>query len=613
MACICGCDADDHLHNLPSRPSSPNTFFENFWAPNFVELLTSRLCKVLEDSEPSKRALWKKRYGGDAQDTIPPRHKWARRPKLSDKSRGPPISRLPTPDFDKIEREEELWRNRIRVRADSTSSRKRTCDASEDEESQIPLPPAKRSMHASYSWPHRSYSNTVTSNAFDFDYRVPDSSKKLTTRSLPLQFDQGYPASNTPSSYGQHSERPESFHDKYIRFRFRRPISKAFDRSKRTKESRASARRKVKSKRFAETLEQVALTQACLSNGLLRQRSTSLVETPISSPDRPVNASSESFTYGHDHASQVVPLDEEDERVNKEIAIWWSNLTSSRHTATQEPILPASEVRRPTAPTHYIPNRHPQFEIPESAPIYTPGTKREPPPEGKHELSRPKLEVTRSKTVLGSSIIFYGGANDDYGGPNLTKDVLVYEAGGKPADVSADDCTHADGSTEFPLQAPSVPSMPFFPKTSTHYIPEKETPLGDTDSSEETPAQHKGKERTWQIIQEESEQLRESDSGKIEATRDEKNSLYGVSLERGGYLLSGSPPSTSQSDNAEEKPSDMYTKAEPTAEDLPLWNQQLFQKIQAMRLRRSRRRGTVIYRDEDAAAESSRSASCTTY
>lgn len=38
-------------------------------------------------------------------------------------------------------------------------------------------------------------------------------------------------------------------------------------------------------------------------------------------------------------------------------------------------------------------------------------------------------------------------------------------------------------------------------------------------------------------------------------------------------------------------------------------NQQLFQKIRTMKLRRSSRHGTAVYRYEDAAAESSRSAS----
>lgn len=108
MACICGCDAEHHLYNLPSRPPSPNTTYENIYAPNLAEILGSRLRTVLEESEPSRRVIWRQRCGGDAQDTVPPWHKLATPTVPSSESRGGGMSpaTLPTPNFEEIMEEQ---------------------------------------------------------------------------------------------------------------------------------------------------------------------------------------------------------------------------------------------------------------------------------------------------------------------------------------------------------------------------------------------------------------------------------------------------------------------------------------------------------------------------
>ena len=69
--CLCQCGGDA-IHCLrPNRPSSPNTFFENFWAPKFAYILDSRLDEVRRNLEPSRRIWWREEFGGRAPDRKP--------------------------------------------------------------------------------------------------------------------------------------------------------------------------------------------------------------------------------------------------------------------------------------------------------------------------------------------------------------------------------------------------------------------------------------------------------------------------------------------------------------------------------------------------------------
>ena len=56
---------------LPNRPPSPNTFYENWWAPEFTYMLQNRLEKVAMSLEPSKRIWWREEFGGCAPDREP--------------------------------------------------------------------------------------------------------------------------------------------------------------------------------------------------------------------------------------------------------------------------------------------------------------------------------------------------------------------------------------------------------------------------------------------------------------------------------------------------------------------------------------------------------------
>ena len=71
MGCLCGCGSNDLRCLLPNRPPSPNTFYENWWAPEFTYMLRTRLDKVAMRLEPSKRIWWREEFGGCAPDREP--------------------------------------------------------------------------------------------------------------------------------------------------------------------------------------------------------------------------------------------------------------------------------------------------------------------------------------------------------------------------------------------------------------------------------------------------------------------------------------------------------------------------------------------------------------
>lgn len=216
MACICGCDEENHLRDLPSRPASPNTEFEDFWAPKFVKVLTYRLDTVIRKTEPSRRFLWRRDYGGDAQDTAPPRHKWARPRKLSDKSLGCGwhVSRLPTPDYEDNRRQEQMVDEGLMQRRQHYSNNtgvapEQPTPSNEEEESQTSSPPAKKVTHNSSVWSEEVITSPSSSN--DLNQPVPDLSIKLASQTLPFWYDHGDTVSCTPPVHVQYDDPRNEF------------------------------------------------------------------------------------------------------------------------------------------------------------------------------------------------------------------------------------------------------------------------------------------------------------------------------------------------------------------------------------------------------------------
>ena len=176
MACICGCGVLDHLSNLPNRPASPNTLFDDFTSPDFVKLLTSRLETVLQDSEPSRRVLWREFIGGEAQDTANPRHQWARPPPtFPDQSRGCEafILREVTPNFKEITKEEQVIQEELMQEwhGDSGSlggAQKSPNPTDRGQQPQISLQSANEAMKISPTSPLKT---TTSSSAGEFDQK----------------------------------------------------------------------------------------------------------------------------------------------------------------------------------------------------------------------------------------------------------------------------------------------------------------------------------------------------------------------------------------------------------------------------------------------------------
>lgn len=92
MACVCGCDRDDHLHNLQSGSPSFSSAFKEPGGPSFDEKLTNRFQLNQEEIEPSKSIPRRPKDGGDAQS-----QECAKSPNPFDSNRSPlslPLPRL---------------------------------------------------------------------------------------------------------------------------------------------------------------------------------------------------------------------------------------------------------------------------------------------------------------------------------------------------------------------------------------------------------------------------------------------------------------------------------------------------------------------------------------
>lgn len=708
MACVCGCDVDNHLQNLPNKPTSPNSFFENFRAPNLAEMLVSRLRTVLNESEPSRRVFWRERFGGDSQDVIHPHHKWALISRPSDKSRGceSPWSTLPTPDYEKLA-QEELMQDRQYILHDFSGFEKQIGSINKEEDSQNLLLPPKRAPRAISFRPQETIIRTSFPNALD--QPVPDSSQKLATHALPLQSGQGYPASCNPPSNGQHdhSERPSPRKLPPLR----RRISPASPHAKPTKEAvRESARRNdeavnspdrltgqaatpwaslsercfcgcgvdlqhchlanrppspntfyqperflalqsspseiqqnyrsehYQNKSFKSTfpasqtytrqplreeeLQRSVMWGGCspdretlrlelctieaddregvpkaspppfgddrygsrsrekngfsLSRKRKRQHSTSPLNSFIRNQDEPANSFGQSATYDRDYASKGIPHHEVGEDSTNESRSYRTHLGPSRQSHTRTPTT-SSEAR---------------------------STKTEQPTEDSVLLWQ-ELEAATPKNNcrLGTNMSRCMNA----AGGNLTSAVNefpVHEADEKSIERFSHGWTHTEDSSKSLFRASIVRSKTQSPKSSTLSIPKRCAPLYIPHFSGNRPL----RKREGLTAQEDGQLQRAS--LRIEANKTEIHDLFYVTpLEQG--VSAETPASNPQGDHPREVPSKIRVKEkESTAEEFQQLKHSLYEKIEDMKMRRSRRQGTAIYRTDDVAAESSPTTSC---
>ena len=83
-----------------------------------------------------------------------------------------------------------------------------------------------------------------------------------------------------------------------------------------------------------------------------------------------------------------------------------------------------------------------------------------------------------------------------------------------------------------------------------------------------------------------------------------RNRRHGTTIYRSDAAAESSP-STSHGDHIEESSSDTQViENENSTEEYRRWRQSLYQKIEAMKLRRNRRQGIAIRQHQDAAAKS---------
>ena len=113
----------------------------------------------------------------------------------------PIVSRLPTPNFEEIIKEER--RQDLLYNSDnSREAQKRPSPRNEEESPQNPLPPATGATHTPFTRSQEIIASTSFPDAFDLP--VSDLSVKLVTHTQPFQFDQGYSASGSPLFYDEH-------------------------------------------------------------------------------------------------------------------------------------------------------------------------------------------------------------------------------------------------------------------------------------------------------------------------------------------------------------------------------------------------------------------------
>lgn len=256
-----------NIVNIESTIWPPNTIFEKIWAPNFVELLLLRLRSVQDETEPSRRVLWRQTHGGDARDTVPWWHAWATPPVTSDQSLDiwTSLARLPTPDSEEIKK--DLAQDMHRASGDFKGAQKRPNPSNEEEDSQIPLPSAKRDTPTPSFWLQETITTLFPPNAFDQPFS--DSSVKLATHNLLFQLDQGYSESCKSQFYAQHDKLEQNSPGK--RFFLHHPTPQASSKTKRDKEkTRGSAGRKPEAVVPVDRLkEQAAGSRAYLPRGCL--------------------------------------------------------------------------------------------------------------------------------------------------------------------------------------------------------------------------------------------------------------------------------------------------------------------------------------------------------
>ena len=137
-------------------------------------------------------------------------------------------------------------------------------------------------------------------------------------------------------------------------------------------------------------------------------------------------------------------------------------------------------------------------------------------------------------------------------------------------------------------------------KSPTHYIPDKLPPIKIPDLSKEHSSFHKRK----QLTAEEREELLRSALQKLEIIRLRRQRRIELPLEQRKLLPAENLSSTSKGDSVKESQTSVEVMNKvTTTEQLQPLNQSLYQKIEAMKLKRNRRHGVALFRQDRLATD----------
>ena len=589
MACLCGCGSNDQRCILPNRPPSPNTFYENWWAPEFTYMLRTRLDKVAMRLEPSKRIWWREEFGGCAPDREP--------------------------------LDSEIWNTKYEDRGNVL----RTSPPHFEDQPQV------------------SQQNQSSKSLLDTRNSSPD--EKPTVRRKPRP-------PKSPTHY---------IPDKFPALHFPDP---ATIQASRRKPKVYTAEEEEQFLQSALRKQKLQLEQLQLYGIPLNQSVRLPAERSISQSDRfekvPNNIPVQNKASKLEEHQQLKqsPTDDDLTRFQQE----WND-------SPPRPTRP--KVRSLKSPTHYIPDRLPPLKIPDFSnkqntsrrkpKVYTAEEDeqllqsalrmREANDLERQRLYGIPLERGMGLPVRGLSSISQKDqcvqapssiTNQDKASKpeehhqvkqSLTDDLperLRQEWSCSPP-LLAHGITYPDDQRKSVFRRPSVRPKVRSPKSPTHYIADRLPPSKIADFSEEHPARRalrmKKKptvEDEEQLLQaddpwlevmrlvedmkverlrrQEHQQLKKSLYQKIEAMNLRRSHRHGITIHQSENAGSASPHSVSRVDPVDEELSVFPGK-------LRQLKPSLLEKIEAMRLRRSRRRGTAIYSSEATVSMGSDSSS----
>ena len=566
------------MHCLrPNRPPSPNTFYENFWAPEFASMLKMRLELAATNLETSKRIWWRETFGGCAPDREPlDSEMWAY--KGDDLGNVLRTSPLPVEnEVDDSSDGDEDW-------SQLSSRRQRSA-------SPLNSPARAADETANTSLRRLTHGRVHASKSVLPDENCENPTKHFSNHWINPAFS-GYSSARTPTPPLR--ARPLKSPTHYVPDRF--PPLKFSD---------SSQRHPSRGRRESRPEEE---------NELLHQKGRRKMEATRLRLNRRhgINADQGNGIAGESSSStsNVVSVSGAGEAAVKRSANDWTHVDDSRKSLSRAPAV-RPRAKSPKSPLHYIPDRLPPLEIPDFSEkhairhkikIYTAEEDEQARQSclRKVEATRLRIQNRRNKKSLERSELSSTKSprSTFQSHHNRAKEVLSH------VQIKEKKSTSQKGAQLLQLAVRKVEAPDIEDKVSSA---ESSLSISLGDDATKVPSNTQAKEKI--TITEDNTQILESERRNLKPMDGEiHHQLRDMSVEPDKVSSTEIPPLTPQSDYTEKMPSDIQ-KENPTAEELQGSRQSLYLKIEAMNLRRNCRKGAAIYRYEDAAAETSSSTS----